>query len=249
MHQLVQFLRGVGHPAAGSSQREGGANDGRQPLLRRNGPRLLHRTGDCGIWRRGPQASHRLPEQIAILRFPDGLDAGPDQLHAVAGQHTVLVEGHCQVEGGLAAHGGQQGIGPFRGDHRLHHFGGHGLDVGRVHQVGVRHDGGRIAVDQHHPKSLFLQGAAGLRTAVIEFAGLSDDDRTRADDQNAAKILPFGHGTEVRWDFDTQAIRGFAAGKPRAAPAATPKPYSLTPEKISAKKRIPPGSANPARNP
>ena len=93
------------------------------------------------------------------------------------GEGAVLGQRHREVEGGLAAHGGQQGVGLLDLDHAGHHLGGERLDVGAIRHVGIGHDRGRVAVHQHHLKSFGPQGFAGLGARVIEFAGLADHDR------------------------------------------------------------------------
>ncbi len=67
------------------------------------------------------------------------------------------------------------------------------LDIGGVGQVRIGHDGGRIGIDQHDPIALVLERLAGLRAGIIELAGLADDDRAGADDQDRGDVGPFGH--------------------------------------------------------
>ena len=67
------------------------------------------------------------------------------------------------------------------------------LDVGPVGQVRIGHDGGRIRIDQHHFIAVRAQRFAGLRAGIIELAGLADDDRPGADDQNAMEIVAPRH--------------------------------------------------------
>jgi hypothetical protein len=82
------------------------------------------------------------------------------------------------------AHGGQQRVGFLARDDLGHDLGRDRLHVGRVGQVRIGHDGGRVGIDQDHPVALFLEGLAGLGAGVIELAGLSDHDRPGADDQD-----------------------------------------------------------------
>jgi hypothetical protein len=58
------------------------------------------------------------------------------------------------------------------------------LDVGGVGKIGIGHDRRRVGVYQNDPVALLLQGLAGLRAGIIEFACLTDDDRAGAYDQN-----------------------------------------------------------------
>ncbi len=72
-----------------------------------------------------------------------------------------------------------------------------GLDVGRVGELGVGHDRGRVRVDEDDPQALLLQDAAGLRARVVELARLTDDDRPGADDQDAGDVSSARHGSDL----------------------------------------------------
>ena len=86
---------------------------------------------------------------------------------------------HGRVQPGLAAQGRQQGIRPFPFDDLGHGLGRDRFDVGPVGHFGVGHDGGGVAVDQHHLIAFLPQRLAGLGAGIVEFAGLADDDRAR----------------------------------------------------------------------
>ena len=67
----------------------------------------------------------------------------------------------------------------------LDHLGRDRLDIGRVGQLRIGHDRRRVGVHQDDAIALFLQRLARLRAGIIELAGLADDDRPGADDQDA----------------------------------------------------------------
>ena len=67
------------------------------------------------------------------------------------------------------------------------------LDVGRVGQLRVGHDRGRVAVDQHHLETFGAQRLARLRARVVELGGLADDNRPGADDEHALDVGSFRH--------------------------------------------------------
>ena len=146
--------------------------------------------------------AHRVLEQQAILGHLDGGNLRADELDVVLLEDAELVELHRQVERGLPAHRRQHGVGPLLVDDPLEHVGGQRLDVGAVGQLGVGHDRGRIAVDQHHLEPLALQRLERLRPGVVELAGLADDDRARPDHQHPMDVstswhrLPALHGSE-----------------------------------------------------
>jgi hypothetical protein len=74
-----------------------------------------------------------------------------------------------------------------------HHFRRDRLDIGGVGQVRIGHDRGRVRVDQDDAVALFLQRLAGLGAGIVELAGLADDDRSRADDEDRLDIGAFWH--------------------------------------------------------
>ena len=132
-------------------------------------------------------------EHLPVLAALDGVEIGADELDAVALQRPVLVQRDRGVERGLAAQGGQQRVDlvaalGLLSDHLLHEGGGDGLDVGVVGVLRVGHDGGRVGVDQADLQALGAQHTAGLGSGVVEFAGLPDHDRPRADDQHVAQV-------------------------------------------------------------
>ena len=119
---------------------------------------------------------------------------GADHLDAVLLQHAVPDQVHGQVQPGLAAERRQQGVGPLGLDHLGHDLPGERLDVRPVGHLRIGHDGGRIGVDQHDLVALFAEGLAGLGARIVELAGLADDDRAGADQQNLVDVVASWHG-------------------------------------------------------
>jgi hypothetical protein len=187
------FVAVVGDAAARAAEREGGPDDRRQANHLERGPRFVFR-GDHGALRH-PEADvlHGLAEQLAVFGAGDGEPVGADQLDIVLEQRLVVGQRHGDVEGGLPAHGRQQGIGPLLIDDTGHHLGGDGLDVGRVRQARVGHDRGGVGVDQDDPVAFFPERLAGLSPRVVELAGLADHDRPGADDQDRFDVVTSGH--------------------------------------------------------
>ena len=168
----------------------------------------------CTAWRASsnelivwPRHTSRPIRSMAALNwsrasaFSITCGVGADHFDAVLLQHAVVVQLHRQVQTGLAAEGGQQGVGPFGLDHLGHDLPGQGLDVGAVGHFRVGHDRGRIGVDQHDLVALLAQGLAGLGARVVELAGLPDDDGPGTDQQDFLDIVAAWHGIvfPARW--------------------------------------------------
>ena len=144
----------------------------------------------CAIRLRADSAPQRSTTPLNAWRSSPSWIAStlaPISSHAVLLEDPALVQRDRDVERGLPAEGRQHRVRPLLGDDRLDHLGRDRLDVGRVGELGVGHDRRRVGVDQDDPEALLAQHPAGLRAGVVELAGLADDDRAGADDQDAAR--------------------------------------------------------------
>ena len=114
--------------------------------------------------------------------------------HPSAGDVIARVAGEvADAHPGVRALAVSHRVGPLAGDDLLHDLGGDRLDVGRVGELRVGHDRGRVGVDQDDPQALLAQDAAGLGAGVVELAGLADDDRAGPDHQHAGDVGALGH--------------------------------------------------------
>ena len=175
----------VGDAAAGAAERERRPDDRRQADVVERFERLHQRLDLVRARRLQPDLPHRVAEQLAVLGLVDGLRGRADHLDVEFVEHAHLLERQRAVERGLPAHGGEQrSPAPLLLDDLGDDLRRDRLDIGRVGQIRVGHDGRRIGVDQHDPVALLLEGFAGLRPRIVELAGLADDDRACADDQD-----------------------------------------------------------------
>ena len=188
-------------------------------MLVDRGDRLLHRPARRRLsGTSAPISLHRVAEQQAILGDLDRLDRRADQLDAVLLERAVLAERHREVERGLAADGRQHRVGTLLLDDLREHFRRQRLDVGAIGDLRVGHDRRRVAVDEDDLEPLGAQRLARLGAGVVELAGLPDDDRAGADDEDALDVGTLGH---LRVAFPSR--RGTAGtGSPRRAGPAPP---------------------------
>ena len=141
-----------------------------------------------------------------------------------------LVQVERAVQRGLAAHRRQHRVGPFLGDDLLDHLPGDRLDVGDVGHLRVGHDRRRVGVDQDDPVALLAQRLAGLRAGVVELAGLADDDRAGADDQDVLRSVRLGIASASPSRVHQRRRSGRTGSRCRAARARLPGgPGSRTP--------------------
>ena len=85
--------------------------------------RLVEGVGEAGLGHGQADLGHGRLEPLAVLGGGDGVGVGADHLDAEALKGTPLVQGHGQVEGGLAAEGRQHGVGPLALDDGFQHLG------------------------------------------------------------------------------------------------------------------------------
>ena len=103
---------------------------------------------------------------------------------------------------------GRTASGRLLDDDRLDHLGRQRLDVGGVGKLRVRHDRGRVAVDQDHFEPFGAQRLARLCARVVEFSRLADDDRARADHEDAFDVGALGHSSTLRGVIQNQEAKG-----------------------------------------
>ncbi len=152
--------------------------------------------GQAGAGNGQADLLHRLLEQGPVLGLLDGRQLGADQFDAELVQNPHLGHGHRRIQRRLAAQGRQDRVRALLFDDLGQDLRRDRLDVGAVGKIRVGHDGGRVAVQQHHLVALFLQRLAGLGAGIVEFAGLADDDRAGADDEDLFDVGSFWHCTQ-----------------------------------------------------
>ena len=198
---FAKFFFVVGGRAAGSSQRERWADYQRKAQL------VAETHGVLGIVDEGRRRHFEanfpagILEPEAVFGDFDSAQRRANHFHFVFFEDAALGEFHGKIERGLAADCGKQSIGLFARDDFLQIFPGQRLDVGAMGHFGVSHDGGRVGVDENDVVAFAAQGFAGLRAGIVELAGLADDDRAGADDEDFLDVFTFGHNFFVGQAF------------------------------------------------
>ena len=175
---LLEFIHVVRDAAAGAAERETRTDDQRHgPDIAGDRQCFVHIVGRTALRQVEPDRTHGLLEQIAVFRTADHFGFRADHFHPVTVKDAGIVKLQRQIQRGLAPQGRQDRVRPFPADDLMQNIFGQRFDISAVRKIGVGHDRGGIAVDQQHFVALFLERFAGLGSGIIEFAGLSDDDR------------------------------------------------------------------------
>jgi hypothetical protein len=149
--------------------------------------------GDARARHVEPDLAHGVAEELAILRHVDRFARGGDELDAELLQHALAHQVERAIERGLPTHGRQQSVGTFLLDDARDRAPVDRLDVDRIGELGVGHDGGGIGIDEDDAIAFLAQRLARLGARVVELARLADYDRTGADDQDALDVGALRH--------------------------------------------------------
>ena len=190
---FTQLFDVVDDAAAGAAHGVGGAEDDRVAEFGGDLLGLFDRVARFGFCHRHAEHVHGLLEFDAVFAALDRVEVDADDLDVVLVEDSGILERDREVERGLAAEVGQQGVGSLALDDLFDAVDGQGFDVGVIGHAGVGHDGGGVGVGQHHFVPLFAQCLARLRSGVVEFTRLSDDDRSGTDNQDLLHIFPLRH--------------------------------------------------------
>ena len=185
-HNHLKLLAVVSDAAPGPAQSEGRPDDQRHgPDFLRHRTRFLHGVRSTRTRHVQTDLEHGVLERLAVLALVDGSGIRTDHADPVLFKNPALKEFHGAVQRRLSAQRGQQRIGFFAFDDSLHDLGCDRLDVGPVGKLRVRHDRGRVGIDQDDVVPLLLERLAGLNTRVIEFASLPNHNGAGTNQQDS----------------------------------------------------------------
>ena len=138
---------------------------------------------------------HRHVETAAVFGFINRVGGRANHGHAELFKHALTLQLQRAVQRRLAAHGRQNRIRTLFLNDLAHHFPVNRLDVGGISHFRVGHDSGRVRVHQNNAVALFAQRFTRLGAGVVKLARLTDNNRARAQNQDAFYICTFWHGS------------------------------------------------------
>ena len=213
---INEFFLILGNAAARAAHGVSRAHDNRIA----NAVRKFHSTGHIfhnGAFRdRLTEFFHRFLKEFPVFGLLDGRQRRSQEFYAVFLEYTALCQLYSQIESCLTAQSCQKAVRFFLGDDFGQKFRRQRLDIHAVSNMRIRHDGCRIGVYQHHFESFFFEGAAGLRTGIVKFGCLTDDDGARANNHYFFEIFLLWHLIlPSTWSKIRQTDRGCRPGPAR----------------------------------
>ena len=190
---LFELFAVVGNPAAGPAHGEGRTDNARIAHVSGNRQRFFHVVRDAGTCGVEADFFHCHVETAAVFSFINRIGSRTNHGDAKFSQYALTLKLQRTVQCSLAAHGWQNRIRTFFFNDFAYHFPVNRLDVGCIGHFRVGHDRRRVGVHQNDAVTLFAQGFTRLRAGVVEFAGLADNDRASAKDQDAFYVCTFWH--------------------------------------------------------
>ncbi len=189
----LEFLAVVGDAAARTAERERRPDNGREPDVLLLLERFFERMRDERTRALEADFGHCLAKQVTILGHVDRLAFRRDHLDVKLLENALAREVERAIQAGLPAHGGQQRIRTLLLDDARQRGPVNRLDVDRVRHLGIRHDRGRVRIDENDAEAFFTKCLARLRARIVELTRLADHDRAGADNQDAVYVAAFGH--------------------------------------------------------
>ena len=144
-----QFVHIVNQAAARAAHGIGGTKHHRISQTVRDGQSFFHAVGNLTPGHFDSQRVHRILEFDPVLAPFNGVHLNADNLHIVFIQHACLAQLRAEVQAGLPAQVGKQGVGTLLGDDLFEALHIQRLNVGNIGGFRVGHDGGRVGIDQH----------------------------------------------------------------------------------------------------
>ncbi len=200
VRDVLEFLHRASHAAAGAAKCVRRSNANRQLYLLQDRARFLIIVRNAGARHIHTDTLHGRLIFRPILCPLNRRRVRADHAAIVLGQYPRLERRHRAIQTRLPADGRQNRAhrrAPPGLDRQnlVNHVRRNRLDIGAVGGFGVGHDRCGIAIQQYDADALLAQRPARLRSGIIEFAGLTDDDRTAADDEHALKTGISWHGS------------------------------------------------------
>ena len=195
----LQFFPVVHQAAAGAAHGIGRTQHHRIAQFFSNGKRFVHAVRHLASRHLDAQRIHGILKLDPVLAPLDGVHLDPDHLYLIFFQDTCLRQFCAQVQSGLTSQVRQQRVRAFFGNDLFQPFHIQRFYIGHIRCLRIRHDRGRIGINQYNLISQLPQRLARLGAGIVKLTGLSDDDRAGSYDQYFVNICSLWHSPLLIW--------------------------------------------------
>ena len=127
-------------------------------------------------------------EKVAVFGVHDCLDRGSKHLHAILGKDAGAMKFGTAVECRLTPECKENSVRTLLFDDLRHEKRRHRQEIHLVRNAFRRLDRSNIRVDEDRADAFFTEGLEGLGTGIVKFAGLSDFEGSRAQNEYFSKF-------------------------------------------------------------
>ena len=190
---LTQLIPGISNTAAGTAQSICRTDDNRQTDFFGKSYRIFYAVNDLGGNDRLMDLLHGILKHLTVFCLVDGGGVGTQQLDVIFIQEAACHQIHGNIQTGLSAQCGQNGVRTFFFDDFLYTGNGHRFNINLICHCLVGHNGCRVGVNQNNLQTFFPQRTACLCACIVKFCCLTDDNRTGAKYHYLMNILTQRH--------------------------------------------------------
>ena len=193
LHHVAHLVGVIGEAAARSAERERGAQDNGIAYLLRRLKTLFDTVGYLRGNNRLAYALTELFEKLSVLGALNALGIRAEQLYLALLENALFRELHRKVESGLTADAGDYRVRALIAADTREVFERQRLHIDFIGYGSIGHYRCGVRVREDDLVALLTQGEARLGSRIVELGSLTDDYRTRADNEHLFYISSLRH--------------------------------------------------------
>ena len=129
----------------------------------------------------------------AVFTTLNGIHLYTNNFYMIFIQNTGLIQLCTQIQTGLSAQIRQKRIRTFLCNDLFQTFHIQRFNIRHIRCLRICHNSCRVGIDQNNLITQFFQCLAGLSARIIEFAGLTDNNRTRTNNKYFMNVCSLWH--------------------------------------------------------
>ena len=191
--ETFKFLAVIGNAASCAPQGKAGTDNNRETYLVDSGFCLFKGMDNSTFRNLETDFVHGLAEGVPPFCFFNDIDISAKQLNIIFVENACFSYLYGSIKPCLSAKSWEKSIRTLTFNNFGNEFRSNRLDICAIRNFRIGHDCRRVGVDENYLIPFFFQCFDRLGSGVVKFAGLADDNGTRADNQNLFDVSSFGH--------------------------------------------------------